>query len=63
MAKRDTQLNSKFGDITTKEPEIDLQALRARKYNNLSVDDAKHLSDKALSDMALAAQEEADMGF
>lgn len=63
LAKRDAQLNSKFGDITTKEPELDLQALKARKYNNLSVDDAKHLSDTALSDMALAAQEEADMGF
>ena len=42
------------------EPEIDLQSLKARSYNNLSKESAKRMSDTQLSDLALAAQEAAD---
>lgn len=60
LAKRNSQLESKFGDILNNEPEIDLQSLKARLYNNLSKENAKHMSDTQLSDLALAAQEAAD---
>ena len=62
LAKRDNELNAKFGGLAANEPEIDLHSLK-RSYNNLSVNKAKHMSDEELSDMALAAQEDDDMIF